>query len=222
MRSVSGCAAPERHSCRCGRALGRRGGASCTPSLLRADTRLRVGARSPDSQAPPTVPNSVSCAASPAKKMRSRIGSIRMRREGWRRAPPPRKRPSRKASIQLRRLAALNGLPHIGTKQAFHPLDREGGHLLAALGRKLAAERARDIDIDKRRPETLASKRRCVCRRLLEHQIVALRARTDCREFPAPRARKLPRRSRLGASICRFGSPAQRRACLPPARWSRP
>src|SRR5262249_60007330 len=33
-------------------------------------------ARSPDSQAPPTVPQSVSCAASPARKMRLPSGSM--------------------------------------------------------------------------------------------------------------------------------------------------
>src|SRR5262245_34774828 len=39
-------------------------------------------ARSPDSQAPPTVPHSVSCVASPARKMRPEIGSVRILREG--------------------------------------------------------------------------------------------------------------------------------------------
>ena len=40
-------------------------------------------ARSPDSQAPPTVPHSVSCTASPAKNSRSRTGSISTLRPGW-------------------------------------------------------------------------------------------------------------------------------------------
>src|SRR5215831_19674773 len=54
-------------------------------------------ARSPDSQAPPTVPHSVSCTASPAKYMRL-SGSIRTRRADWPLGAAAEKAPSTQGS----------------------------------------------------------------------------------------------------------------------------
>ena len=79
-------------------------------------------ARAPDSQAPPTVPHSVSCTASPAKNTRLRIGSIRMRR-----APcPPGDAAENAPSVHgllvpLRRLRAPHRLLDVGAEQAGEP-----------------------------------------------------------------------------------------------------
>src|SRR5262252_2702248 len=55
------------------------GGPAVRPSFLMAAS----AARSPDAQAPPTVPHRVSWVASPAKKMRSRTGSASAARAHW-------------------------------------------------------------------------------------------------------------------------------------------
>ena len=55
-------------------------------------------ARSPDSQAPPTVPHNVSCAASPANQIVSFTGSIMMRRASWAPGTAAEAAPSVKAS----------------------------------------------------------------------------------------------------------------------------
>src|SRR5436190_8749369 len=60
-------------------------------------------ARSPDSQAPPTVPHSVSCTASPAKKRRSRTGSISALRPGC----PPGAAAENAPSVKASRLHAV-------------------------------------------------------------------------------------------------------------------
>jgi hypothetical protein len=52
------------------------------PGLLPNDFTTASAARSPDSQAPPTVPHRVSCAASPANQMRSFTDSISTLRDG--------------------------------------------------------------------------------------------------------------------------------------------
>src|SRR6266511_4750495 len=88
-------------------------------------------ARSPDSQAPPTVPQSVSCAASPAKKMRLLSGSIRILRDGCPPGDAAEKAPSMFGSsfhrvAWVRRTTLLTSAPN---KPVSHSIDRKSTRL---------------------------------------------------------------------------------------------
>src|SRR5580704_7291500 len=81
------------------------------PGFFPNDFTAASAARSPDSQAPPTVPQSVSCAASPANQMRSLTDSISTRRAGCPPGAAAEKAPSTQGSsfqwVAARRLIVL-------------------------------------------------------------------------------------------------------------------
>src|SRR6185503_18672240 len=90
--------------------------------LLPHNLSAASAARSPDSHAPPTVPHSVSCPASPAKNSRSRTGSIRILRPPWPFTPAAENAPSANGSAfqrvaWVRPIAFLTSAPNSSTSQ---------------------------------------------------------------------------------------------------------
>ena len=141
--------------------------------------------RVPDSQAPPTVPHAVSCAASPAKNTRLRIGSVRMRRAPCQPGARARDRALDPLLLApLRHLGAAERLLHAGAEHAAQPFHGELDHRLVALRGEIAAELSADRDRRQRRAADIGGQRAGArTRRLLEHHVVARQAERIARKF---------------------------------------
>ena len=148
------------------------------PGALAHSRSAASAARSPDSQAPPTVPHSVSCMASPAKNSRSRTGSISTLRPpcpfgAARRECAERER----LAVPVRRVRLADRLLHVRAEEVGEPAGREIHHRGLALRGKLAAELAGDFDHAERRAGHVRKQRRGArATWLLENQIVVLRS----------------------------------------------
>ena len=123
-------------------------GSSLSAPILRS---AASAARSPLSQAPSTVPHSVSWVASPAKNMQP-TGSVRIFRDGCAAGRGHRHRAEReRRRIPAGRARFLHRGRGIAAEQFGQPFHGEGDHRLFALRGEIAAERARDIDRAQRR-----------------------------------------------------------------------
>ena len=177
--SASRCASARR------RALRRGARVPAAPCSGPSRCSTASAARSPDSQAPPTVPHNVSCTASPANQTAFCTGSI----SDAARALPARRRRRKRAKRQrlvvpARGVRALDRLLHVRAVKAREPVGGEIDHRGFAVRREFAAEFPATSIRQSCVPETLARIAAvCASAGLLEHEIVALEPERIAGEF---------------------------------------